>query len=761
MDGKQFHRRTLSVAAVLAALLVVFTGVLYYLQIVRGEEYRAASTVRNVNVETVEAARGEILDRYGRTLVSNRATYEIVLSTSRMGEEAERNAILLELIEICREDGLTWTDTLPISQQAPFTYTRDEPLVYTDSEGTLRFNYLGALLAQLPLGSAILPGRWEQEQLDAANALAGQMDSMTEAEIIAYLRQHALVSQDMSDSEALAAAADLSALGNSLTAGEIIDGLRQYFLIDGDLSDADARALIGVLYEVNLRGTELRTSEYIFAQDVNIDAISAIKERGLTGVTVRATTVRQYNTVSAAHLLGRVGAIQNWDAYKDKGYNMNDTVGIDGVEYAFEDYLRGESGTLVQELNTSGKVVSESWRVDPATGEIQEPDPGDNVMLTLDLRLQEKVEQVLADTIEGLEGDTEGGAMVVQSVNDGGILAMASYPTYDLSTVYSSNEAYRAAADNPLKPFTNRATSEIYSPGSTFKPLVAIAALEEGVVTPEEEIRDTGRLLLPEEDHYPYGDWHPQCWYYRQYGGLHGLENLAEALRDSCNIYFYTIGHRLGIERIDQYAEAFGLGQTTGLELPEEAGRVAGPETSEALGLDWYGGNLLNAAIGQDNTMVTPLQLTNYISTLVNGGNHYATHLLKTVKTSDFSGTVYEYEPELLGSLDLDPENVEAVKQGMWLVANDPESSSSVYFRDLPVEVGAKTGSAQVSSEVEADALFVCFAPYDDPQIAISMVVEQGASGSNLARAVAEIVDYYFSAEDTMESVGTENTLLR
>ena len=724
MDGKQFHIRTLTVAAVLAVLLAVFAGVLYYLQIVRGEEYRAASTVRNVNVETVEAARGELLDRYGRTLVSNRATYEIVLETSRMGKEPERNAILLELIAICRENGLTWADTLPISQEVPFTYTSENPLVYTDSEGKLRFHYLGALLAELPLGSAILPDRWEEEDLEEAGSLAG--------------------------------------LGPGLTAEEVIAGLRQYFLIDEGLSDADARALIGVLYEVNLRSTELRTSEYIFAQDVNIDAISAIKERGLTGVTVRATTVRQYNTTAAAHLLGRVGAIQNWDAYKGKGYNMNDTVGIDGVEYAFEDYLRGEPGTLVQELNTSGKVVSESWRVDPATGESQEPQPGDHVMLTLDLRLQEKVEQVLADTIEGLEDeDTEGGAMVVQSVNDGGILAMASYPTYDLSTVYSSNEAYRAAADNPLKPFTNRATGEIYSPGSTFKPLVAIAALEEGLVTPTEEIRDTGRLQLPEEEHYPYGDWHPQCWYYRQYGGLHGLENLAEALRDSCNIYFYTIGHRLGIEKIDQYAAAFGLGQTTGLELPEEEGRVAGPETSEKLGMEWYGGNLLNAAIGQDNTMVTPLQLTSYISTLVNGGNHYATHLLKTVKTSDFSGTVYEYEPELLNSLDLDPANVEAVKQGMWLVANDPESSSSAYFRDLPVEVGAKTGSAQVSSEVEADALFVCFAPYDDPQIAISMVVEQGASGSNLARAVAEIVDYYFSAEDTMESVGTENTLLR
>ena len=395
---------------------------------------------------------------------------------------------------------------------------------------------------------------------------------------------------------------------------------------------------------------------------------------------------------------------------------MNDTVGIDGVEYAFEDYLRGESGTLVQELNTSGKVVSESWRVDPATGESQEPDPGDNVMLTLDLRLQEKVEQVLADTIEGLEGDTEGGAMVVQSVNDGGILAMASYPTYDLSTVYSSNEAYRAAADNPLKPFTNRATSEIYSPGSTFKPLVAIAALEEGVVTPEEEIRDTGRLLLPEEDHYPYGDWHPPVLVLpavrrpprpgKPGGGPAGLlQHLLlhhrppagdRAHRPVCR------GLRPGPDHRPGAAGGGGPGGRAGDQRGPGPGLVRRQPAQRRH--------------RQDNTMVTPLQLTNYISTLVNGGNHYATHLLKTVKTSDFSGTVYEYEPELLSSLELDPENVEAVKQGMWLVANDPESSSSVYFRDLPVEVGAKTGSAQVSSEVEADALFVCFAPYDDPR---------------------------------------------
>ena len=725
MEGKQFHIRTLAVAALLAVLLLIFAGALYHLQIVKGEEYRAASTVKISTVETVEAARGEIVDRYGRSLVGNRATYEITLNTSIMGKEAERNAILLELIHICQDSGITWTDTLPISKDAPFTYTSSSPLVYTDKEGKLQFNYLGALLDALPLGTKILPDRWRQEDLDAA--------------------------------------ASMDALGAGLTAEEVIDGLRQYFLIDESLSDADARALIGVLYEVNLRSKNIRQTEYIFAQDVNIDAISAIKERSLTGVTVSATTVRQYTT-SAAHLLGRVAAIQseNWDQYKDKGYNMNDTVGIGGVEAAFEDYLRGESGTLIQELSTSGKVVSETWKVDAQTGETLEPKPGDNVMLTLDLRLQEKVEEILANTIETIDSeDTQGGAVVVQDVNDGSILAMASYPTFDLSTVYSSTENYQKVAEDPLKPFNNRATKGTYPPGSTFKPLVAIAALEEGLVTPTEKIKDTGYFQLPEEEHYPYGDWHPQCWYYRQYRQTHGQENLADALRDSCNIYFFTIGHRLGIERVEQYAYDFGLGQTTGLELGEEKGWVAGPETSAALNMEWYGGNLLNAVIGQDNNMVTPIQLTNYISTLVNGGNRYATHLLKTVKSSDYSSTVYEYEPRLVETLDLDPKNVEAVKKGMWEVANDPESSSSVYFKDLPVEVGAKTGSAQVASNVEANALFVCFAPYDDPQIAISMVVERGASGSKLAQATAEIVKYYFSAEHTMEAVGTENTLLR
>lgn len=723
MEGKQFNIRTLIIASLLALLLVGFILVLYNLQIVKGDEYRAASTVKIANTVTLEAARGELLDRYGRSLVSNRATYEITLNSSLMGAEAERNANLLELITICRDNGLEWTDTLPISKDAPFTYTDENALVYTNSEGKVKFSYLGALLDALPLGTDILSDRWRSADLTAAASVAD--------------------------------------LGEGLTAEEVIDGLRQYFLIDESLSDADARALIGVLYELNLRSQNVKQTEYIFAQDVSIDVISAIKERSLTGVNISATTVRQYNTTSAAHLLGRVGAIQDWDAYKDKGYNMNDSVGINGMEAAFEDYLRGTSGTLIQEMSTSGKVVSESWMVDDETGETMEPEPGNHVMTTLDLRLQEKVEEVLANTIENLADTKEKGAVVVQSVNDGGILAMASYPTYDLSTVYSSTEAYKAVADDPRNPFVNRATSEIYYPGSTFKPLVAIAALEEGLVTPTEKIQDTGALQLPEEEHYPYGDYHPQCWIYRQYRGTHGWENMADALRDSCNIYFYTLGHRLGIEKIDEYAAMFGLGQKTGLELSEEEGYVAGPDTSAMLGQEWYGGNLLSAAIGQDNTKITMLQLSNYIATLVNGGNRYETHLLKTVKSNDFSETVYEYEAQPVETLNLDPTYVEAVKQGMWEVANDEESTVDQYLSNLVVEVGAKTGSAQVSADENANAVFVLFAPYDDPEIVISMVVEGGASGANLASAAGEIVNYYFGSEHTMESIGTENTLIR
>ena len=235
---------------------------------------------------------------------------------------------------------------------------------------------------------------------------------------------------------------------------------------------------------------------------------------------------------------------------------------------------------------------------------------------------------------------------------------------------------------------------------------------------------------------------------------------MGHALKDSCNIYFYTLGDRLGIDKLGQYASMFGLGRTTGLELPEAQGYVAGPETSARLGAQWYGGDLLSAAIGQGNTQTTPLQLANYVATLVNGGNHYSAHLLQSVKSGDYSSLIYRQEPELLDTLNISEKNTEAVKAGMRLLAT--EGSVRNYFKDLPVTVGAKTGTAQVGREdTNANAVFVCFAPYENPQIAISIVVERGGSGTELAAIAADLISYYFNAEQVRDTAQGENTLLR
>ena len=347
--------------------------------------------------------------------------------------------------------------------------------------------------------------------------------------------------------------------------------------------------------------------------------------------------------------------------------------------------------------------------------------------------------------IPGMTEESQVGACVVMDMT-GGVLAAASYPTYDLSTY---TQDYNDLLTDPLKPMFNRAFQGLYAPGSTFKPLVAIGALQEGVVTVREKIQDTGRYK-----HYDRIEDQPMCWIYRQYGSTHGYENVTEAIRDSCNVYFYEAGIRLGIAKLDEYAAAFGLGELTGLELYEARGEVAGPATSAKYDQEWYEGEVMYAAIGQGNTQITLVQLCNYIATLVNGGTHYPAHLLKTVKTNDFSQVVEEYRPQVRGQVEIAPENLEAIKQGMALAADQ-------YFTGLPVQVGAKTGSAQVAGHEEANAVMVGFARYDDAEIAIASVVVQGGAGARIADIAAEIIEYYFSARDVMDAPAAEGTLVR
>ena len=762
MDGTRFTLRLRFVAGIMAGVLLLFFGVLYNLQIVNVDDYRRQATARIANQETVEAARGEITDRYGRVLVSNKTIYEVTLDRSTLGEEAQRNATLLKLLEICREEGVVWTDTLPISDTAPFVYTMDQ----TDSNTRKSFSKLMETMGT-SWKTAAADGLELAAAMDSDGAAAvTQTEGGSLSEAVARAAQHQW-SQAQSDGlrrETPGQAPEQETAVSGVSAQPLISKMREYFEVDPAVSDEEGRALVGVLYEMLLRTKDVSTSEYVFASDVDISFITKVKEAGLAGVKIDTTTARTYNTNYAAHLLGRVGSIyyDEWYAddsyYRNNGYNMNDTVGKEGVEKAFESYLRGEAGVRTTETNANGKVVSETW-VPDENGELQVPQPGNNVMLTIDERLQEAVETSLSQRVPGMTDQVKGASAVVLDMS-GGVLAMASYPTFDLS-IYSDSAAYNQVSQDPLAPLYNRAIQGLYSPGSTFKMITGVAALQEGYTTPGEEILDTGRFQYPAGEKYPYGDYHPACWYYLQYGGKHGWENMGEAIRDSCNIFFFTLADRMGIDIIDEYASMFGLGQKTGIEINgEKTGRVAGPAASEALGQEWYDGLLLSAAIGQGTTECTPIQLANYIVTLVNGGNRYPVHLLKTVKTSDYSQVVEEYSAEPLDSINISEENLETVKEGMGLMAS--EGSVAKYFKDLPVKVGAKTGTAQVgSATAESNAVFVCFAPYDDPEIAISIVVERGGSGTELGAIAADIVSAYFGSENTNETVTTENTLLR
>lgn len=705
-DNRSIRRRLWVLFLILAALVAVFSFVLYDLQVVHGEEYLERSQRTIPQTETVSAARGGILDSLGRVLVSNRVSYRVTLDTSLLGKPEQRNATLSELLALCREHKVTWNDNLPVTTEKPFTYTSVNPFYTTgtDNETGAQTRYL-TRLGQLAVRLDWLDG------------------DPTEGDV------------------ALPSAA------------ELVDLMCETFALEGGATEEN-RAVAGVLYELNLRSQNLYNVAYIFSENVGIEFISIVKERSLIGVQFEATTVRQYNTSYASHLLGYIDPIypEEWETYQELGYPMDAIVGKSGAELAFEEYLRGTSGVRILETNTEGKVISETWKTNAETGETMTPQPGDNVVLTLDIRLQEAVERALAEHVPTLP-EAEGAAAVVLDVNDASVLAMASYPSYDLANFHS---VFNEISSNPLKPMINRAIKGLYPPGSTFKMVTAIGALEEGIITPTTEIRDTGA--------YTYYTTNiaeaPKCWIYRQLGRTHGLVNVSEAITESCNVFFFDVGRRLGIDKLNEYARMFGLGESTGIELEEYTGVVAGREyTENVLHQSWYEGSTLSVAIGQENNQFTPLQLANYIATLVNGGNHRSVHLLKEVKSSDFSEVIYTREPELLDTIDIAPENLEAVKKGMLAVTES--GSAAKYFTNLDVKVGAKTGSAQVSVESESNAVFVAFAPYDDPEIALCIVVEKGGSGSELGAIAADIISFYFSSEESLGSEQAENMLLR
>lgn len=720
-EARRLKLRTNLLITLFCAVLGGFFLALYQAQVVRGADYLSSTNVHITGTEQVDSIRGEIVDRYGRMLVTNELSYNVELDWDAM-PPAERLDILSALLDICREEGVEWADSLPISKTAPWQYTTNDPLSYqTENEDGETITVKTALgrLAQKDKGCG-----WVQ------NAALARPEA---GELLAKM----CVTFGLLEEDKATLSREYRELTGVLGAAGQAFGLTE----DGGGITREMRELAGVLYEIYLRRYEVSNLTYVFAQGVDITFIAKVKEQGLDGVRIVTAAARKYGTGYAAHVLGYTGQINpdEWPTYKELGYPMDAVVGKDGVELAFEERLHGASGQRLTEKDNDGNIISQQWRT--------EPEPGENVVLTLDIALQAAVEDTLAEYASRQE-DPQGMAAAVVDMT-GGVLALASYPTYDLAT-FRENYA-ELSSDNEHRPLTNRATQGRYAPGSTFKMLTSIAALDTGTITTRERINCTGKYLF-----YPNPADQPSCWW----KSGHGNENVTDAIKDSCDVFFYDVGRRTTIAKIDEYAQKFGLGEYTGIEIPETKGHVDGPEIAAAYDQPWYDGNTMYVAIGQGNNQFSPLQLANYVATLVNGGSHYQCHLLKEYKSSDYSAVTETFEPVLMNSIDLQPEHLEAVKRGMYDLSKT--ASMARWFDALPVEVGCKTGTAETSAAAATtNALFVCFAPYDEPQVALCLVAEGIDAGGNLSEMAASILAQYFSTDSSLDTVTGENALLR
>ena len=734
----------------LAAVLLVYLGVLYSVQVVHHQDYATQSVHSIARPETVEASRGVITDRNGRLLVGNRSTYNLTFDPSLLKEGEDQNGAILRLIQLCQANGVDWIENLPISRQLPYTYTLDQL-----GDPVLKRRFLSYLKALDPSREAltayllqhpetVAPRSEDDPPLPELPEPEGELTEEQEA-----LRQRQL-GEDLLD---LLASKHLTAqllTAAGITPQTLLEWMREDFDLAPSLSLGEARLVLGIQYELYLRriGT---TVAYILAEDINMEFISLINDGGYSGAKVTSSYAREIQTSSAAHILGMVGPIyaeDDMEALRAKGYSGDEIIGRSGAEAAFEDYLRGTDGRRVVSVNSDGKITGEYYTKDPR--------PGNNVELTIDLKFQQAAEEALAATVSAMsekDGNTTRGAgLAVVKVGTGEVLALASYPLYDLAAYIQDGE-YRAQLNtDESMPLVNRAVSGRYSPGSTYKPLIAVAALEEGVVSLKEKILDPGYWVYPDI----VAGTKKWTWYCWNRGG-HGRLNVTQAITASCNTFFYEMGYRLGIEKIGEYADAFGFGRTTGIEIGDAAGLVAGPEEKEARGEIWYGGDTVQAAIGQSDNLFTPLQIANYMATLVSGGKHYDAHLLKTAKTYDNSQVVAAGSQEPSNVIEISDSTLNAVKTGMH---NLTKTTLAPYFNSCVVSAGAKTGTAQLGGDITNNGCFVCFAPYDEPEIAVALVIEQGNAGAQLASTAVSVINAYFTPDEAETLVTGENQLL-
>ncbi len=536
---------------------------------------------------------------------------------------------------------------------------------------------------------------------------------------------------------------------------EVFAYFAEKYKVNASFSQETRRLLVGQRYEMEQTGFSEETA-FTVVEGISFDLLTKLYEQKMEfpGLVIETSPVRRFAYgKTAAHILGQTGKIykEEYEALREKNYAMNDIIGKQGIERILEDALRGQDGLNRVEKSMDGKDIH--------TETEKPPKMGNNVVLTLDVELQQSAEKALADAISYVREQSEMengeganaacGALAAVDVNTGEILALASYPSYDPARFY---EDYESLSGDKTLPMFNRAIGGAYEPGSTFKMATAVAALEEGVITPFDTIEDEGIYKF-------YPDYQPACWIYRSTGETHGKVTVAEALKHSCNYFFYEIGRRTTIERMNEYARLLGLGQATGIELTSEenTGKLASPEQSTKDGEKWVPGDTLQYSIGQSKNLFTPLQMANYLATIVNGGTRYKTHLVKAVRDSQTGQLLQESKPEVVSTINIKPENLHAVMEGMRDVVE--LGTASTVFESFPIKVGGKTGTAEVPGKAD-NAIFVGFAPYDKPTIAVCAVIEEGVHGANAAIAVRDVLETYFSYETHEADFTKTNTLL-
>ena len=675
-ERKTVVRRMILLIAVACAVMGLYVLRLIFLQLVNGDEFRSQATNTTDYNFTVTAARGDIVDSSGRRIATSTTSYNVVLNKLLMGDR-DLDTMLQQVVELLRENGESWTDTLLIS----------EP----DAAGHYTFTVDDASSS-------------EQRQLASMKSDLG-------------LQQYATADDVM---EMLVEKNDLQ-----------------------DFSLSWQRVLAGIHYEMD-RQAFSNVNNFVMAENVSSVTVATIKEHSLQlpGVEIVETSARSYEQSDIIPaVLGRVGKItaEKWKVtdengqttypLREKGYNMNDILGISGLESAYEDELRGKDGVETITRNSDGVIVD--------TQMTTAPEPGHTVQLTIDSNFQRAVDKALANNIDMINrvyntGDMKAAAAaaVVIDVKDGGVLAASNYPSYD-QNLYATN--YSEYSSDPSLPLFNRALQGLYTPGSTFKPAVAVAALDSGLINQYSTVYCNGVYNY-------FKDYHPRCTRHGHSGNI----DVVTAIKWSCNIFFYDVGRRLTSDVYDAYAYKLGLGQRTGVEVSEAVGRLTTKNDSN------YTASLdVQAAIGQGNTVVTPIQLATYAATLANNGTRYRTHFVKAILDSNTGKVICETQPEVMDVIEGTGNTFELVRQGMKQVPSTISGKISSY----PVPIACKTGTPQRSETYAPgkhylNAMMVAYLPADDPEIAIGISIEYGGYGARAGDLVVDIANAYFAMKD-------------